>query len=122
MLILRLSRRWWSFPLIGEDGDDGIRWRRSSQCPSPGCLALGAERRQMEWNRMECLVIESGSPSSKVRPYLLYNEIGRVRGSLEVLVYGLRVSESRRVLQRCIVDHRGVLELKKPGHHPTTLF
>ena len=50
VLILRLPRHWWSLPLIGEEGDSGMRWRRGSRCPSLGCLALGAERRQMEWN------------------------------------------------------------------------
>jgi hypothetical protein len=30
------------------------------------------------------------------------------------LVYGLRVSESRRVLQWCAMDRGGVLEPKKP--------
>jgi hypothetical protein len=27
-----------------------MRWRRGSQRPSLGCLALGAERRRMVWN------------------------------------------------------------------------
>jgi hypothetical protein len=27
-----------------------MQWRKGSRCPSLGCLALGAERRQMEWN------------------------------------------------------------------------
>ena len=52
MLILRLPRRRWSLPLIGEEEDDGMRWR-SSRCPSLGSLALGAERRSkdgVEWN------------------------------------------------------------------------
>ena len=52
MLILRLPHRWWSLPLVGEEEDDGMR-RRSSQCPSSGCLALDAEQRPkdgMEWN------------------------------------------------------------------------
>ena len=52
MLILRLPRRRWSLPLVGEEEDDGMRWR-SSQCPSLGCLALDAEQRPkngMEWN------------------------------------------------------------------------
>ena len=49
VLILRLPRRRWSLLLIGEEGDGGMRWR-GSWCPSLGCLALSAERRQMEWN------------------------------------------------------------------------
>ena len=60
VLIQRLPRRRWSLPLVGEEGDDGMRWR-GSRCPSLGCLALGAERRQVEWNGMECMVIESES-------------------------------------------------------------
>jgi hypothetical protein len=50
VLILRLPHRRWSLPLIGEEGDGGMRWRRDSRCPSLGCLALGVEQRQMEWN------------------------------------------------------------------------
>jgi hypothetical protein len=65
----------------------------------------------MEWS----LVIKLGSSP-------LYNEIGRVQGGLEVLAYGLRVQESREVLQRSVVDRRGVLEPKKPRHHLATLF
>jgi hypothetical protein len=49
VLILRLPHYQWSLPLIGEEGDHGMWWR-SSQCPSLGCLALGAEQRRMEWN------------------------------------------------------------------------
>jgi hypothetical protein len=52
VLILRLPRRWWSLPLVGEEEDDRIWWR-SSRCPSMGCLALGAEQRPrdgVEWN------------------------------------------------------------------------
>jgi hypothetical protein len=71
---------------------------------------------------MECLVIELGSSPLYVRSYLLYNEIGRVQGGLGVLVYGLCAPESKRVLQRCGVDRRGVLEPKKPRRRPTTLF
>ena len=36
--------------LIREEEDGGMRWRRDSRCPSPCCLALGAEQRQMAWN------------------------------------------------------------------------
>ena len=50
VLILRLPHRRWSLPLVGEEGDSGMRWRRGSWCSSLGCLALGAERRYMEWN------------------------------------------------------------------------
>jgi hypothetical protein len=50
VLILRLPHRRWSLPLIKEEEDDEMRWRRGSQCPSLGYLALGAEQRRMEWN------------------------------------------------------------------------
>ena len=43
-LILRLPRHRWSHPLVGEEKDDGMRWR-SSWCPSLGCLVLDAEQR-----------------------------------------------------------------------------
>ena len=48
--------------------------------------------------------------------------IGQVQGGLGVLVYGLCVPESRRSLQQCAMDRRGVLEPKKPGRHPAALF
>ena len=48
VLILRLPRHQWSLPLVGEEGDSGMQWRRGSWCPSLGCLAFGAERGQME--------------------------------------------------------------------------
>jgi hypothetical protein len=53
---------------------------------------------------MVCLVIELGSSTLEVQPNPLYNGIGRIQGSLRVLVYGLCALESRRVLQRCNVD------------------
>ena len=52
MLILRLPRHRRSFPLVGEEEDDEMQCR-SSQCPSLGCLALGAvqtPKNGMEWN------------------------------------------------------------------------
>ena len=50
MLILGLPRRRWSLPLVGEEEDDGMRWR-SSRCASLWvALALGAEQGRMEWN------------------------------------------------------------------------
>jgi hypothetical protein len=79
MLIVRLPRRRWSLPLVEEEEDDRMRWR-SSQCPSLGCLALGAKQRPkggMEWN---ALSFPPRSP--KVRPYPLYKEIGQVHGGL----------------------------------------
>ena len=66
MLILKLPRRQWSLPLVGEEKDDGMRWR-SSQCPSLGCLDLGVERRPrngMEWNDHLPL------PRSNLIPYI----------------------------------------------------
>ena len=54
------------------------------------------------------------TPPHYVGPYPLYNKIGQVHGGLGELVYGLRVLESRRVLQLCAMDHRGVLVPKKP--------
>ena len=50
VLILRLPHRRWSLPRVREEGDNGMQWRRGSRCPSLGCPALEAERRQMEWN------------------------------------------------------------------------
>jgi hypothetical protein len=69
MLILRLPHHWWSLSLVEEEKDDGIRWR-SSQCPSLGCLAIGAERRpkdRVEWNDLS-----SGDcpPRSNLIPYI----------------------------------------------------
>jgi hypothetical protein len=40
----------------------------------------------------------------------------------EFLVYGQRSPESTEVLQRSIMDHRGVLEPKKPERRLTVLF
>jgi hypothetical protein len=59
MLILKCLTTGGAFPLVGEEEDDGIHWR-NSQCPSLGCLALGADQRRMEWNGV--LVIDLGSP------------------------------------------------------------
>jgi hypothetical protein len=50
VLILRLPRCRWSLPLVGEEADGGMWWRRGSRCPCLGYLALGAEQRRMEWN------------------------------------------------------------------------
>jgi hypothetical protein len=65
------------------------------------------------WNGMECLCL-IGIPPPPRSDYPLYNEIGQVHGSLGELVYGLHAPESRRILQRCAVDHGGVMEPKKP--------
>jgi hypothetical protein len=52
VLILRFPHHQWSLLLIGEEEDDGMRWR-SSWCPSLDCLALSAEQRPkdgLKWN------------------------------------------------------------------------
>ena len=81
--------------------------------PPLGCSALGAEQEQIEWNGMSS--DDRSSSSSYVRPYPLYNKIGRVHGGLGELVYGLHALESRRALQRCAMDRGNVVELKKPS-------
>jgi hypothetical protein len=65
---------------------------------APLWVALLLVQSEGGWNRMECLVIESASSPLYVQPYPLYNEIGQVQDGLRVQVYGLHVSESRRVL------------------------
>ena len=74
----------------------------------------------MEWNGVSGDRI--GILPLYVRPYPLHNEIGRVQGGLGVLVCGLRAPESKRDLQRCAMDRRGVLEPKTPRHRPAALF
>jgi hypothetical protein len=50
VLILRLPHHRWSLPLVREEGDGRMWWRTGSRCPTLGWLALGVERRQMEWS------------------------------------------------------------------------
>jgi len=55
VLILRLPRRRWSLPLVGEEEDDGMRWR-SSRAPLWVALLLVLSRGQgIEWSGMICL-------------------------------------------------------------------
>jgi hypothetical protein len=87
-----------------------VRWR-SSRCPSLSCCALGDEQERIdeEWNGLSSMV----SPS-RVQPYPLYIEIGRVHGSLGGSAYSLHALESRRVLQQLSMDHGSVVKPKKP--------
>jgi hypothetical protein len=50
VLILRFGSSLVEFPLVKEEGDGRMRWRRGSWCPSSSCLAPCVERMQMEWN------------------------------------------------------------------------
>ena len=67
MLILRLPHCRWCLPLVGEEEDDGMRWR-ISQCHSMGCLALGAEQRAKDG--MESNDLSSPPPRSDLIPYI----------------------------------------------------
>ena len=89
---------------------------------APLWVVLLSVQSEGRWTGIERLVIKLGILPLKVRPYPLYNEIGQVQGGLGVLVYGLHAPESKRGLQRCAVDRRDVLEPKKPGRRPATLF
>ena len=70
MQILMLPHRQWSFPLVGEEEDDGMRWR-ISQCHSMGCLALGAEQRAKDGMESDDLSSPSPPPPrSDLIPYI----------------------------------------------------
>jgi hypothetical protein len=73
-----------------------MRWR-SSRCPSLGCLALDAEQRPKDG--VEWTYLSSDDRPPQVRPYPLYNEIGRGHDGLGERVYGLHAPESKRALQ-----------------------
>jgi hypothetical protein len=87
-----------------------VRWR-SSQCPSLGCSALGAEQERIDGMKNGMIYLGS-PPCGSTLSHIYQDRLGIWRFGGRV--YGLHALESRRVLQRCSVDRGDVVEPKKP--------
>jgi hypothetical protein len=78
VLILRLPHCRWSLPLVGEEEDDGCGGGALG-APLWVALLLVQSRSGSVRNGMICL---GSFPPSRIQPYSLYIEIGRIHDGL----------------------------------------